>query len=147
MLTDMPQPDDLSIERIAALDLSTDQLWSLISTGDGWTSWLVDDADVAVVPGGTGTTTEDGVVRQVRVDDVIEGLGINFSWWDGDDPSSASYVQLRIVGLPDGGSQLRIAEQLVGPTQAVSKSAEATISWDVRMLSLWLLALHSTVMA
>jgi uncharacterized protein YndB with AHSA1/START domain len=147
MLTGMSQPDDLTIERTTDLDLSAADLWSLISTAEGWRSWLVDDAQLAVERDATGTATEDGVVREVRIDTVVEGRGINFSWWDRDDPSSSSYVQLHIVELPDGRTQLHIAEQFIDGSPSAAMSAEATLSWDVRMVSLWLLALHSTVMA
>jgi uncharacterized protein YndB with AHSA1/START domain len=140
----MSQPEDLSIERTTDLDLTADELWALISTSEGWSSWLVDDASLAIVPDAIGTATEDGVVREVRIDTVVEGRGINFSWWDRDDPSSASSVQLQIVELPDGRSQLHIAEQFVG---AATMSTQAAVSWDVRMVSLWLLALHCTVLA
>ena len=143
----MPQPDDLSIERTTELDLDVDDLWSLISSAEGWTSWLVDQAEVAVAANATGTAMEDGVLRDVRIDDVIDRRGINFTWWDRDDPSTASSVQLRIVELPDGRSQLHIAEQFVGVATTATMSAGARLSWDVRMVSLWLLALHSTVMA
>ena len=147
----MSKPDDLSIERTTELELSADELWALISTAEGWSSWLVDDAQLVVETDAEGTATEDGVVRGVRIDSVVDGRGINFSWWDRDDPASASHVQLQIVELPDGRSQLHIAEQFVGAATAImstaSVSAEATVSWDVRILSLWLLALHSTVMA
>jgi uncharacterized protein YndB with AHSA1/START domain len=147
MLSNMTRPDDLFIERTTDLDLSADELWSLISTAEGWSSWLVDEARVDVQPDAEGSATDDGVVREVRIDTVDHGRSINFSWWDRDDPSTASYVQLQIVELPDRRSQLHIAEQFVGATTTARVSAEAGMSWDVRMISLWLLALHCTVMA
>jgi uncharacterized protein YndB with AHSA1/START domain len=143
----MSQPDDLSIERITDLDVSAEELWSLISTAEGWSSWLVDEARLTVEPDAEGTATEDGTVREVRIDTVVDGQAINFSWWDQGAPSTASYVQLQIVELPDGRSQLHIAEQLIGASATATMSAEATVSWEIRMVSLWLLALHSTVMA
>ena len=109
----MSQLDDPIIERTADLEMDADQLWELISTADGWRSWLVDDTDVVVSPGATGTATEDGIERQVRVDLVHQRNSIGFSWWQRDDPSSGSYVQLDIVELPRGGSQLRISERFI----------------------------------
>ena len=138
----MAQPEDPIIERTTDLEMDADHLWELISTADGWRSWLVDDTDVIVAPGATGSTTEDGIERRVRVDTVTEGRTIGFSWWQRDNPSCGSYVQLDIVELPHGGSQLRISERFVSTTATATMSA-----WDVRMVSLWLLALHSTVMA
>jgi hypothetical protein len=148
-VSDLSQPEDLSIERITELDLDVDELWALISTAEGWSSWLVDDADVFVAPGATGTAVEDGVVRDVRIDTIDDRSGISFSWWDRDDPASGSFVQLAIVELPNGRSQLNITERFVGMSAAMSTSMPASIAvaWDVRLVSLWLLALHCTVMA
>jgi uncharacterized protein YndB with AHSA1/START domain len=143
----MSLPDDPTIERTTDLDMNVDELWTLISTADGWRSWLVDEADVDIAPDTVGSAVEDGLLRQVRIDSVTEGRGIAFSWWNLDDPSSASYVQLDIVELPDGHSRLHISEQFTGATSTTAMSCSTSLSWDVRMVSLWLLALHSTVMA
>ena len=143
----MSHPDDHAIERTTDLDLDVDELWALISTKEGWSSWLVDDADVVVAPDAIGTTVDDGVVRDVRIDTVDDRREISFSWWDRDDPASASYVQLAIVELPDHRSQLNITEQFIGSTSTRALSCSAAVSWDVKLVSLWLLALHSTVMA
>ena len=146
MLT-MSQPDDLAIERITDLDMDVDQLWSLISTPDGWKSWLVDDVDVAITPAANGTAIDDGVERTLKVDSVIAGRTVGFSWWTRDDPSSASYVQLDIVELPGGRAQLHITERFVGATASATTSCTAGVSWEVRIISLWLMAVQSSVMA
>jgi hypothetical protein len=144
----MTHPEDLFVERTIDLDLDVDELWELISTASGWSSWLVDESDVVVAPGSIGTAIEDGVVRDVRIDSISDRRGINFSWWDHNDPSSGSFVQLAIVELPNGRSQLNITERFVGATaMSASMSTSTTVAWDVRLVSLWLLALHSTVMA
>jgi hypothetical protein len=147
----MSHPEDTTIERITDLDLGVDELWDLISTEDGWRSWLVDGTDLVIRPGSTGTAVDDDVVREVRIDTITERSSINFSWWDRDDPSSGSFVQLAIVELPNGRSQLHITEQFVGESSAVAMSTSISMStavaWDVRLVSLWLLALHSTVLA
>jgi uncharacterized protein YndB with AHSA1/START domain len=136
-----------TIERSTDLDMDVDELWQLISTAEGWREWLVDEADIDVSAGSEGSTSDAGIRRDVHIDHVHERRQVDFVWWERDDPSSASHVQLQIVELPDGRSQLRVAEQFVGASTNVTMSAEATLSWDVRMVSLWLLALHSTVMA
>jgi hypothetical protein len=148
-MSDMSQPEDLSIERTTELDLDVDELWALISTADGWSSWLVDETELVVATGATGTAVDDGVVRDVRIDTITDRSGIGFSWWDRDDPASGSFVHLRIVELPNGRSQLNITEQFVGTSAAMSASmsTSSAVSWDVRLVSLWLLALHSIVMA
>ena len=147
----MSQPDDLVIERTTDLDIGVERLWELISTAEGWRSWLVDDADVTIAPDRTGSATSDGVERAVHVEAVIDRCGINFSWWDRADPSTASYVQLDVAELPEGRSQLRVTERFLGATatatMSCSQGTASGISWEVRFASLWLLALHSTVLA
>ena len=45
-----------------------DELWRLIATPAGWREWLVDDARLVEV-----LVVERGIVRQVRVDEVVDG--------------------------------------------------------------------------
>lgn len=93
---------------------------------------------------------QDGAERAVHIETVDQGRGVAFSWWDRDDPSSASFVRLDIVELPSGGSQLHISERFLGATASATASssiANEDLAWQVRFVSLWLLALHSTVLA
>jgi len=53
-------------------------------------------------------------------------------------------VQLEIRALPAGGTRLNVTERLMGSAASAS-SVDAW--WQVRFVSLWLLALHSTVLA
>ena len=142
---------DLNVERTTDLDLGIEELWGLISTPEGWSSWLVDDTDLVVVPGSNGVATQDGAQRAVRIQTVEEGHGVAFSWWDRDDPSTASFVQLDIVELPSGGSQLHISERFLGVSAGAMSAAHADLeiavhmAWRVRFVSLWLLALHTVL--
>jgi uncharacterized protein YndB with AHSA1/START domain len=135
-----------TVVRTTDLDMAVDELWQLISTADGWRGWLVDDAEIDVSPGSSGSASDAGVRREVRIDHVNERRNVDFVWWQRDEPSSKSYVQLEIVELPTGGSRLNVTEQLVG-AKAATMSSSVEAWWQVRFVSLWLLALHSTVMA
>jgi hypothetical protein len=153
-MLNMSQPDDLAnllVERTTDLDMDVDRLWSLISTSDGWKSWLVDDADVVIAPAANGTAFNDGIERTVQIGSVDAGRTVGFSWWNRDDPSSASYVQLEVVALPEGRSQLHITERFLGATDnttaGATMSSTAGVSWEVRIISLWLMAVQSSVMA
>jgi hypothetical protein len=143
----MTQPDDLTIERHTDLDMDVSELWALISTTHGWSSWLVDEVELNILTGQTGTAINDGVERSVQIDAVDEGRAIGFSWWDRDDPASRSYVQLDIVELPDSRSQLHITERFVGTSPTAAAAVSCSIAWDVKLVSLWLLALPFLVMA
>ena len=137
--------DDLFIQRSTDLDIDIEALWTVLSTADGWSAWLVDHAEIDIAPAATGTAMADGIERAVRIESVVTGHGIGFTWWDRRDPSTASYVQLDIVELPRGRSHLDITERLVGATTATSCSVAS--KWDVALVSLWMLTLPFLVMA
>ena len=143
----MPQPDDLLVERTTDLDIDVNQLWTLISTQDGWRDWLVDDADVTIAAGSGGTVVDDQVERSVRIGTITDGHRIEFSWCEVGEASTTSYVQLEVVELPAGRSRLNITERFPSSTMTASMSAAVTTTWDVRLVSLWLLALPFHVMA
>jgi hypothetical protein len=134
-----------TIERSTDLDMGVDELWLLISTAEGWREWLVDEADIDVSAGSEGSTSDAGIRRGVHIDHVHERRQVDFVWWERDEPSSRSYVQLEIVELPSGGSRLNVTERLSVSNASASTSVDAW--WQVRFVSLWLLALHSTVLA
>src|SRR3954447_15590237 len=92
----------LSVERTVELDVDREQLWALIATPEGWRDWLVDEARLV---DGAGLVVERGISRQVRVDEVVEGRAVGFTWWDDDDSATMSRVRLTI----DDG-RLHIAE-------------------------------------
>ena len=143
----MPQPDDLFVERTTDLDIDVKELWTLISTADGWRGWLVDDADVTIAAGSGGVVVDDQIERVVHVGAITEGHRIDFSWSEVGEPSTTSYVQLEIVELPAGRSRLNITERFPSSTTTAAMSAAVTTTWDVRLISLWLLALPFHVMA
>ena len=116
------------ITRTVDTDLDVDELWSLVADGDGWASWMVDEAEVEVAPGSAGTVVDDGVARTVRIDE-LDDHRLAFTWWPETRPELVSAVEL--VVLPAvGGSQLRVTEI------ALSASAVAPAAWDVRLMLL-----------
>jgi uncharacterized protein YndB with AHSA1/START domain len=116
------------ITRTVDTDLEVEQLWSLVADGDGWASWMVDEADVEVAPGSAGTVVDDGVARTVRIDELDEHR-LTFTWWPEARPELVSAVEL--VVLPAvGGSRLQVTEI------ALSASAVWPIAWDVRLMLL-----------
>jgi hypothetical protein len=134
--------DELHIERDTELDLDVAGAWNLVATADGWSMWLVDDAVVDVTPDGEGIVVDGDTERVVHIDEVVTGSRVGFTWWDRDDPSSVSYVQLDVVELPDGRSRLHTSERFVGSLTVMS-----AIHWDVRMIALWSLAVSHFAIA
>ena len=82
--------DELMVERTVHLDVDRERLWALIATPEGWRDWLVDDA---LLVDGAGVVVERGVARQVRVDDIVDGRSVGFTWWEDDDPATVSHVR------------------------------------------------------
>ena len=120
--------DATRITRTVETDLDTDELWQRIADGEAWASWMVDDADVSVTPGGGGSVVDDGVAVDVR----IERLGdrdLTFTWWPHDSPEQASTVELVVLPAVDG-SRLRVTET------CLSASATRGAAWEVRLMLL-----------
>ena len=146
--------DHLAVTRTAEFDLSADELWALVSDGNRWADWMVDEADVHVAPGGIGTIVDDGVTRRVHVRSVSSGDADGFSsqlssgttgtatrtaggrlvfeWQPVDDGSgegAASTVEIEVTSTDDGGSRLRIVE-------TSASAADAGFAWDLRLLAM-----------
>ena len=102
------------VSRTIDTDLSTEELWALLADGEAWATWMVDESDVTVAPGGEGRVVDDGVERRVRIDRLDDGRDgdgarVGFTWWPDDRPDLVSAVEL--VVLPAAtGSRLRVTE-------------------------------------
>jgi uncharacterized protein YndB with AHSA1/START domain len=126
------------VTRTVNLDIDPSELWWLLTDPDGWAGWLVDASNVAVEPGGTGTVTDGGTERDVRVAEVVEGERLTFDWWPAGDQGDASTVELH-VEPNDAGVALRIVETFPSPrrVEAIQAVAEASVAWGIRATCLW----------
>jgi uncharacterized protein YndB with AHSA1/START domain len=127
--------EGLLIRRTLELDCPVQQLWRLVSEPDEMGAWLGRDVVLDLRPGGSGRLTDDdGTVRRLAIDGVVEGEHLTFRWWPEDDEQAASTVVLAIEPAEEG-SRLVITE--TAAASVVTATASAT-SWDHRVLSLWL---------
>ena len=131
-MTAMDEP--LIVSRDIDLDLPAGELWSLIGDGEGWETWLVDEAGVAVEPGATGVVRDQGETREVRMDDVVAGERVSFEWWPVGRPSDASAVELVVAPSPSG-AVLRVTETF--PPRNTARASAARFTWEVRALAAW----------
>ena len=122
--------DRTSVTRHVELDLTVDELWSLIADGRRWAEWLVDAGSLEVAPGADGVVIDDGERRHVRVHTVEDGRRVAFEWWTDDERSD---VQLELVP-GDERTGLRITETFA----CAGSAARASTAWDVRLLVLCL---------
>src|SRR5690606_31954126 len=109
----------------------------LIADGDRWADWLVDESDVDVTAGETGTVVDGGEERAVDVGAVTAGRSVRFTWWPTDDPGLASSVELTVVETNER-AVLRVVE--VFPPVAAPAAARAAVAWEVRACSAWMWA-------
>jgi uncharacterized protein YndB with AHSA1/START domain len=120
------------IHRHLELDVDLDELWQLVTDPDELATWLGDEVELEPVPGGAGRVVDDDVERHVRVDHVVEGERIEWTWWPGDDPDAASRVEIVVSPRP-GGSRLDVIETLeTTRSRAVTPTASCPSRWDVR---------------
>lgn len=124
----------LRIDRTIDLEAAPDEAWRLLATPEGWAAWLVDDADVALEDGGSGSVREEDVVRQVRVDEVRPGERVTFTWWHAEEPSGATEVTLLLHVVDGGRVAVRITERL--PMTALARCAACGRAWDARLCAL-----------
>ena len=129
------------VTRTVNLDIDPDDLWWFLTDPDGWASWLVDGSNVTVEPGGSGTVTDGGTERNVRVAEVVDGERLTFDWWPAGDQRDASTVELH-VEPNDGGVALRIVETFPSPRRieavpAATEASVASVAWGIRATCLW----------
>lgn len=134
-----------SVTREIELDVSTDELWSLIGDGQRWPEWLTDGGGVEVQPGADGVVRDGECLRHVHVHTVERNERVTFDWWTDDERSR---VELEIVHV-GGRTGLRVTETFghAGSTSisasmnsgsSFSAAARVGIRWDVRLLVLCL---------
>ena len=98
-----------AVHREIDVPLPAADVWPLVADGDGWAEWMVEEADLAVEPGSAGTVVDGGQRRDVRVDQVVPGERVTWTWWPTERPGDASRVELVVVPAP-GRTVVRITE-------------------------------------
>src|SRR5262245_9590157 len=122
----------MEIERTVELDCSPDELWTLVSRADELEGWLAPTVDVELIVGAEGTVVdEEGHRRRLRVDDVVDGRCLRFTWAPEDGTEPASVVTLTVTSRP-GGSALVVNERLVASASA--PVAQWAWSWRLGLL-------------
>ena len=133
----------MRIRRVATFDQTLDQLWRLISDPARLGEWLVDDFDVEMRVGGSGTAVDGDRRRRVEIDRIDARRRVEFTWRD--DDGLVSTVALDIEATPAGASRLVITERLLpheiagtsARLAADDRRASVALAWEVRVLSLW----------
>lgn len=144
------------MERTQDFDVPAEELWEAVTDPEQM-GWLGDEISLDVRPGGTGRITDDGEIREIRVDTVDDpGHRLSFRWWPEGDEDMASRVDLIVVPRPPG-SRLVVRETLPVPVAAAGPSTPETrapaggahelTAWDRRFVVLGLATMSPMAMA
>lgn len=143
------------MERTQDFDVPAEELWEAVTNPEQM-GWLGDEISLDVRPGGTGRITDDGEIREVRVDTVDDpGHRLSFHWWPEGDEDMASRVDLIVIPRPPG-SRLVVRETVPVPVaateratapQALAGAAPELTAWDRRFVVLGLATLSPLAMA
>ena len=100
------------IERICELDVAPGAVWRALTDPAWLCTWLADEAELELEPGGEARFVVEGRERAGWVEEVIapadeRGGRLSFWWQEADEPASRVTFELEPA---DGGTRLRIAE-------------------------------------
>lgn len=100
------------IERICELDAAPEAVWRALTDPSWLSSWLADEAELELTPGGDARFVVDGHERTGWVEEVLapaeDRAGrLSFWWQQEDEPASRVTFALEPT---DRGTRLRIAE-------------------------------------
>src|SRR4051794_7096191 len=82
------------VTREVLLDMDRDEAWDAVVDLE---SWLAEEADVDLEPGGEGRfRLDDGSERRALVEDVDPGRAVSWWWWSDDPHDLGTHVQGRL---------------------------------------------------
>jgi hypothetical protein len=108
------------VKREIVLDLDPDEAWDAVVDLE---SWLADEADVDLEPGGEGRfRLDDGSERRALVEEVDPGRAVSWWWWSDDPHDLGSHVQVRLEDAI-AGTRVVVVESgfAVGPVASSAK--------------------------
>lgn len=102
------------VRREIELDVGVDDVWRALVDDDERRRWMGGDTVVDVQPGGRGHITgDDGVRREVLIDEVEPGRRLSFDWWNDDEvPSRVEFV----ISPTEQGVRLTVTERALVPS-------------------------------
>lgn len=126
----------MAITRRITLDAPAERVWAALSDPALLSEWLDAEVDLEVRPDAEGSITENGVVRRVRVERVLEHALVEWEWAPEDAPDDRSTVTLTLEETEDG-CVVEVTERRAAAA-ATCRHADATIDdrWGGRLLGL-----------
>src|SRR5215831_6145998 len=105
-----PPAGDSAVTTSITVEGEPDEVWELLTDDDELSTWLGDQVTLDPVPDGAGhLVDDDGVGREIRVDEVEPGRSISWRWWPDGDDDQTTRVAIELVPA-DGGTEIRVTE-------------------------------------
>lgn len=111
-----------TVERETMLDADPERAWEAISDSEQLERWLADEVELEPVEGTPARFRVDGEERPGRVERVVEGRELGFTWER--EPGCPSLVELELTPCV-GGTRVRVVETR-GPVAGLRASAMAS---------------------
>jgi uncharacterized protein YndB with AHSA1/START domain len=123
-----------SIERQVTLPVDLEGAWELLTQPEDLAAWLGAEVVLDPTPGALGRVVDhDGSERRLVVDTAEPSRRLTWHWWRDDAPEEPSRVEISLVPA-EGGTVVRVVEELVGATPVATASAGD--AWSHRLLHL-----------
>ena len=116
------------VEREALLETDLDRAWEAISDPEVLERWLADEVELEPLEGTPARFVVDGEERPARVERVVEGRELTFTWER--EPGRGSLVELELAPCVSG-VRLRVTETELGSAPIGSGAA-----WSSRLRGL-----------
>lgn len=125
------------VHRSVEIVTDPDDTWDLLVDDDERAAWFGGDTALDPTPGGDGHFTDpDGTRRTAIVESVDPGRHLSWTWWEDDDPTTPSRVEVDLSPAP-GGTRVDIVESPIVPLA----HASALARWSGSLLGLELRAI------
>ena len=126
---------DAVVERSVDLEASADEVWRALTDPVELAGWLGVEVDLEPTPGTRGRVVDDdGVARDLVVDDVVAGERLVLRWWPAQGSDGASVVTFAVAPTPQG-TRLVVTERLLAPADVSLRAAatSAATAWQWRL--------------
>ncbi len=115
-----------AVHRTVEIVADPADVWELLIDDDERATWFGGETTLDPTPGGIGTFTDpDGTRRTAEVEVVRPERRLSWVWWEDDDPTSRSRVDVELAPTP-GGTRVDVIEVPAVPTAHASCLTQAS---------------------
>ena len=109
-----------SVHRSVEIATDPGDTWELLVDDDERAAWFGGDTTLDPTPGGAGHFTDpDGTRRTAVVESVEPERRLSWTWWEDDDPTAPSRVDVALTPTPSG-TRIDVVESPLVPTASAS---------------------------